>query len=277
MIENYVAIRRAEPLHSPAVPVHAAVDKAKDNALQLDAAANSGVQVDAAAPLADFTISVEQVREHFRSKGLPKSKDTIQRWCRAGDLDCRKQGVFGRYFVTETSLLKLERKLLPDMIAEQSGHSAPAAKAAQPDAAANAAPENTMQVHTPADEPARSGMPVNAAEDAAACSDTQLQEDATTPLPVSTELASLRAENTGLKEQLAEAKDNAKFLREEIVSARGQRGDVVKIAEQMLGTLETMAVGGRLKRTSEQGSGEETAASSGAPEAVRYREVDAEK
>jgi hypothetical protein len=38
------------------------------------------------------------------------------------------------------------------------------------------------------------------------------------------------------------------FLQEEIVSARGQRGDVVKIAEQMLGTLETMAIGGRLEK-----------------------------
>jgi hypothetical protein len=57
-----------------------------------------------------------------------------------------------------------------------------------------------------------------------------------------------------LKEPLPEAKDNATFLREEIISARGQRGDVVKIAEQMHGTLETIAIGGRLDRPSRQGS-----------------------
>jgi hypothetical protein len=68
------------------------------------------------------------------------------------------------------------------------------------------------------------------------------------------ELAKLRAENSGLRDQLAEAKENAQFLREEIISSRGQRGDVVKIAEQMLGTLETIAVGGRLDRPHRQGS-----------------------
>ena len=62
------------------------------------------------------------------------------------------------------------------------------------------------------------------------------------------ELAALCAEYAGLKEQLVQTKENEQFLREQIVSARGQRGDLVKIAEQMLGTLETMAVGGRLER-----------------------------
>jgi hypothetical protein len=276
MSDDLFAPRRQEPLHSPAVQAHAAENTADLNVLQPDAAADSRVQDDAAAKLEDYTISVEQVREHFRSKGLTKSKDTIQRWCRAGDLDCRKQGVFGRYFVTETSLLKLERKLLPDMIAEQSGQVANTTTPLQPDAAANAAPEKNVQLHEPEDEPARSGMPVNEAEDTAARSDVQVQ-DVSDALPAATELATLRAENAGLKEQLAEAKDNAKFLREEIVSARGQRGDVVKIAEQMLGTLETMAVGGRLKRGGERGETEREAPSSGGPEAVRYREVDAEK
>lgn len=64
----------------------------------------------------------------------------------------------------------------------------------------------------------------------------------------------MRAEIAGLKAQLATEKEASKFFREEIVSSRGQRGDVVKIAEQMLGTLETIAIGGRLERPKKQGS-----------------------
>ncbi|MEL7048469.1 MAG: hypothetical protein AAFO75_05825, partial [Pseudomonadota bacterium] len=59
------------------------------------------------APTAeDYTISVEQVREHFKSKGLSKSKDTVQRWGRSGELDCQKRGVLSRYFTTEVSVVR---------------------------------------------------------------------------------------------------------------------------------------------------------------------------
>ena len=61
-------------------------------------------------------------------------------------------------------------------------------------------------------------------------------------------LAELRAKASGLEMQLEQAQGTIKFLQDEIISARGQRGDVVKIAEQMLGTLETIAVGGRLEK-----------------------------
>ena len=78
------------------------------------------------------------------------------------------------------------------------------------------------------------------------------------------EVAELRARVSGLESQLAQSEQMSKFLQEEIVSARGQRGDVVKIAEQMLGTLETMAVGGRLERASRTQT-------SSPSEAVRYQ------
>lgn len=222
----------------------AAVDTPENNALQQVAAADNKMQGHAAPEAHSYTISVEQVREHLRGKGLTKSKDTIQRWCRAGDLDCQKLGLLGRYFTTETSLLALESKLLPDMMAEDVGASAVKSVAADDKAA-----RIDMPVHAAVDEPASNKMQVDEVDHAGARSDLPVNEVVTSP-NASEELATLRAENSGLKEQLAEAKENAKFLREEIVSARGQRGDVVKIAEQMLGTLETMAVGGRLDRSS---------------------------
>lgn len=248
MTPNFTSPRRLEPLHYPAAQAHAAENIPQYNALQQDAAAPDDVQAHAATKPADYTISVEHVREHFRGKGLTKSKDTVQRWCRTGDLDCQKLGLLGRYFTTESSLFALERKLLPDMIAENAG-----AAVVPLDAAADAAAHTDMPLHAPVDEPASNNMQMNEGDHVAARSEVPVQAVAP-PLHTGEELASLRAENAGLKEQLSEAKDNAKFLREEIVSSRGQRGDVVKIAEQMLGTLETIAVGGRLERPRRQGS-----------------------
>lgn len=163
--------RRIEPPHTLATHRHAGETNPENNALQLDAGASDDIQQHAATKPEDYTISVDQVREHFSSKGVKKSKDTIQRWCRAGDLDCQKRGVLGRYFTTEASLLKLEEKILPDMIAESSG-----AAILQPDAAASGRIRDNVKVHAAVDEAPRSGMQVNEAGNAGACSNTQLHQ-----------------------------------------------------------------------------------------------------
>ncbi|MEO9894785.1 MAG: helix-turn-helix domain-containing protein [Paracoccaceae bacterium] len=200
---------------------------------------------------ADYTISVDQVREHFRQRGLRKSKDTIQRWCRNGELDCRKQGIFNRYFTSETSLLMLEQKLLPDLIAEQTG---PPEKAIQLDAGADVDNHRSVYPDAPADASACSGTQVDTSANTGERSGTKehanLDAGASTSVSERTDaqVAELRAKANGLEAQLEQAQSTIKFLQEEIVSSRGQRGDVVKIAEQMLGTLETIAVGGRLQK-----------------------------
>jgi hypothetical protein len=268
MTPDYLSQRRPNPLHQPASQPHAAETTPENNTLQQDAAATADVQQHEVAPDADYTISVDQVREHLRGKGLVKSKDTIQRWCRAGDLDCKKLGLLGRYFTTESSLSKLERKLLPDMIAEQTGASNPSSMTVPPDAPAGAKNGSVVQQHAAVDEPASSDLPKSAADHAPAPGAVQVHTTSLQP-DAGEELAKLRAENTGLREQLDEAKENAKFLREEIISARGQRGDVVKIAEQMLGTLETIAVGGRLEKPSARQTAPEAS-----PEPVHFEAVD---
>lgn len=247
MTKDFTSPRRLEPLIQPASQEHAAETTPQNNTLQQETAPPDNMQAHAASKQDDYTISVEQVREHFRGKGLTKSKDTVQRWCRTGDLDCRKLGLLSRYFTTETSLLMLERKLLPDMIAENASHVSSGAANIQLETSADEATRTDAPQHAPVDEPAHSLMQVDEVEDSVARSDVLVKETAG-PLHAAAELASLRAENAGLKDQLSEAKENVTFLREEIVSSRGQRGDVVKIAEQMLGTLETIAVGGRLER-----------------------------
>ena len=249
MNDHLIGTQRRTQMHAPGVPEEAAEKTLKMSHMQEAAAAEPVMQGHASSPIEYYTISVQQVRDHLRSKGLIKSKDTIQRWCRAGDLDCQKLGVLGRYFTTETSLLALEQKLLPDMIAEGAG--AHSGMQLQPSEA-----DDHTQQHAGVERENNTDMPVHAGESTAALRDVQrpvqLDAAASSSVPQNAEVAELRAEVAGLTKQLEQAQEMNQFLREEIVSSRGQRGDVVKIAEQMLGTLETIAIGGRLERPKQQ-------------------------
>lgn len=239
MNDHHIGSRRREPLHA------AVEDTVKNNEIQLYAAEGSDVQQHALPSPEDFTISVEQVREHFRAKGLSKSKDTVQRWCRTGELTCRKRGVLNRYFTTEASLLELERKLLPDMIAEGAGNK-PAETLVQPDAAATSEVHSSTPRREGEDAPARKETQehttVGVKARAAAPATDALEETA------ARDVARLQAENEGLREQLKNRDGQIEFLQEEIRSSREQRGAVVQISNRMLETLETIAIGGRLER-----------------------------
>jgi len=248
MIDDYVGARRSLPLHAPVQQHEAVQDTAQKKALQEDEAVNLVAQDAALSAPEDYTISVQQVREHLRSKGVSKSKDTIQRWCREGDLDCQKLGVLGRYFTTEASLLRLEEKLLPDMFADDAGANAAARSGVLVQAETKDQP---VQEHAANDAVDHEDVRLHAAEDTAASGGTKVRAASSGSLPAA-ELAELRAEVVGLTSQLEQAQEMNQFLRDEVVSARGQRGDVVKIAEQMLGTLETIAIGGRLERPKPQ-------------------------
>ena len=91
MTDHYIAPRRTVQLHAPVSQPDAAEETLQNNDLQQDAGVFSGTQKQPLPSPEDYTISVEQVREHFRSKGLSKSKDTVQRWCRTGELTCQKR------------------------------------------------------------------------------------------------------------------------------------------------------------------------------------------
>ena len=260
MNDHLIGGQRGTPLHAAASVANEPENTFENSDMQQDAAVENDMQQHAASRLEDYTISVQEVREYLKAKGLPKSKDTIQRWCREGDLDCQKIGVLKRYFTTEASLLKLEQSILPDMMAQNAG--------------ANAVARSGMQVHEASED---GGVQVHADEDAADNDDALLKEpeDAgehsfmqqhvqvhEAAFSGTAEVAELRAQVEGLSSQLEQAREMNDFLRDEIVSARGQRGDVVKIAEQMLGTLESIAVGGRLDKPQ-----------TSAPEPVRYQQA----
>ncbi len=65
----------------------------------------------------DYTLSVDDIRARLFSIGIEKSKDTIQRYCREGDLECEKFGMLRRYFATPESVDRLLAKLEADAAA----------------------------------------------------------------------------------------------------------------------------------------------------------------
>jgi hypothetical protein len=68
----------------------------------------------------EYTLSVDEIRLKLHSIGISKSKDTIQRYCREGELECFKLGMFKRYYATEQSVEKLIDKLVTDEAASSS-------------------------------------------------------------------------------------------------------------------------------------------------------------
>ena len=231
------------PLHEAVQHDAAASNTSQNNDLQEGAAAYSGMQVHEPDRAEDFTISVEQVREHFRSKGLHKSKDTIQRWCRSGDLTCQKRGVLNRYFTTETSLKNLEAKLLPDMVAEGAGEEKQfPLDEVQPHTAVDEAVSNSMQVHAGRNAAARSGMQQELQVHAGASDPEATQETSATPVK------SPSHEEIRLREQLKSKDSEIEFLREEIRATRAERGNVGAISNRMMEAMETMVVGGKVDR-----------------------------
>ncbi len=61
-----------------------------------------------------YPLSVDDIRAQLFALGISKSKDSIQRYCREGRLDCVKLGLFRRYYVTEASVDALVDLLVND-------------------------------------------------------------------------------------------------------------------------------------------------------------------
>ena len=269
------------PPHRPApsfTPPHApAKDMAQNGALQRPAATNAGayrpVQVQApsyaAAPIqpppqpaaerptplpeptvedtSAYTVSVDDVRERLREINISKSKDTIQRYCREGDLDCRKLGLLNRYYTTTKSLEQLIETMHPVAAADGS---------VQVHAGADEGADSFMQVHEDAPRPESKKTPDlhTAAEkivqpDVAADAGALSGNDTRMPVHAAADdqqSAVLQAKLDAANERIKDLKEQNEFLQEEVREGRGTRRDVTTIAEQMLGTLQTMALGGRL-------------------------------
>lgn len=90
----------------------------------------------------EYTVPVDEIRSRLHVAGIEKSKDTVQRYCREGQLDCQKQGILKRYFATEKSVLDLMEKLEVN---------APASDSMQVHEAAYSSKEEIVQPHAGAE------------------------------------------------------------------------------------------------------------------------------
>ena len=111
-------------LQEDAVALDVAQQSAPEAPSQSDAGASNTQQREerlneTAPPLphsepSDYTIPVEEILIRLREVNIEKSKDTVQRYCREGALDCQKLGLFKRFFATQKSVDALIIKMQPD-------------------------------------------------------------------------------------------------------------------------------------------------------------------
>lgn len=107
----------------------------------------------------EYTVPVDEIRARLHVKGIEKSKDTIQRYCREGQVDAVKQGMFKRYFATEKSVLNLVEKLSNDpTVTSYTQFDAPARKSSEGDLQLHTAVDEDLEIkNIEPDAPARSG------------------------------------------------------------------------------------------------------------------------
>jgi hypothetical protein len=206
------------------------------SAATLFSSANSDAGDATVAALADdleYTLTVSQAVERMTAAGRKApSERSIQRYCIEGRLAAQKiRTVFGsEWLINELSLTKL--------IESEPIVTGDAGVATSSDIAASATPNATLSNSDRADTPA-SG-------DAGVADQTEMatpKGEKRTVAEVLIENARLLAQVEGRDAIIAELKEDRIFLREEVREGRRTRDDVKNIAERMLDTLKTMAIG----------------------------------
>lgn len=231
--------------------------------------------------LNDVWLTVDEAVARCEGRGLSRTAKTIRKWAERsfnvpeGEVvSDREDTLWGRY------RWKIEQKSLDRKIAEElSREAALTNKPVQTGAniTDDLQSEITKKISTNPSELVQTGA-VNATQDDLGEQPSNASEPATSVrtrahvLPVSDinsdELARLRAENEGLRNQQERDQDEIKFLREEVTFNRTLKTDFAQNSKQLLETLETLAIGGRLERPTRHSA-----------QPVRYRpgEVDSDR
>ncbi len=181
----------------------------------------------------EYTLTVGQALERFlaASRKAP-SERTIQRYCIEDRLAAKKiRTVFGsEWLINETSLARL--------IESEPIVSGDANVANRSDTATPASPTPPKRTYSEADTDV-----IGVAGDA-------MRPTMATPVGERRTLAEVLIENARLLAQvegrdaiIVELKEDRSFLREEVREGRRTRDDVKEIAERMLDTLRSMAIG----------------------------------
>jgi hypothetical protein len=178
----------------------------------------------------EYTLTVGQVLERIAAahRKTPSGR-SVQRYCIEGRLAAKKiRTVYGsEWLINETSLARLI-EAEPIITGD----------AANPDMAASATPTPSS---SPSHNPDTSDAGV--ASVASHASMTLPEGERRTIAEVLIENARLLAQVDGRDAIIDELKEDRSFLREEVREARKTRDDVKNIAERMLDTLKTMAIG----------------------------------
>ena len=169
----------------------------------------------------DYTNSVDDIRIKLNEIGISKSKDTIQRYCREGSLDCQKLGMFKRYFATEKSVEKLIEKTKTD---------ASATNCVKAYSGAKIKLENDLPLHAAA---ADNNFPKNNDLHAGVSGSSQMHEDVRTNT-----IADTPETNSGgdkihemLQRQVDDKDKTIEFLQGELVARRGAVSALEKIID----------------------------------------------
>jgi hypothetical protein len=204
--------------------------------LQLDIPDTGDAGVAALTALADnleYTLTVGQVLDRIAAahRKTPSGR-SVQRYCIEGRLAAKKiRTVYGsEWLINETSLARL--------IEAEPIVTGDASDAVNPDMAASATPAPSSSPSLQLDIPDTGDAGV-----ASHGSMTLPEGEKRTIAEVLIENARLFAQVEGRDAIIDELKEDRSFLREEVREARKTRDDVKNIAERMLDTLKTMAIG----------------------------------
>ena len=193
----------------------------------------SAVNVTALADDLEYTLTVGQALEWFaKARRKVPSERSVQRYCIDGQLAAQKiRTTYGsEWLINETSLSKI--------IDAQPEISSAASVATSAYMAAPASPSINISQAIAPDTTAIGG-----ASDAVATPITTPEGERRSITEVLIENARLVAQVEGKDAIIEELKEDKNFLREEVREARKTRDDVKNIAERMLDTLKTMAIG----------------------------------
>jgi hypothetical protein len=216
----------ATPATQPATPTNIIPGDTTDTGV---ASVASVAELTALADSLEYTITVGQAVERFvAAKRKPPSTRSIQRYCVEGQLAAQKiRTIFGaEWLINERALARL---IESEPIVTGDASVAVAVETASP-----AAPTNVIAPNHTSDEPL-----VGVASVAMA---TPIGERRTIA-EVLIENARLLAQVEGRDAIITELKEDRSFLREEVREGRRTRDDVKNIAERMLDTLRSMAIG----------------------------------
>jgi len=195
-----------------------------------DTVVSGDASVAALAAELEYTLTVGQAVEHFAAaRRKPPSGRSIQRYCIEGRLAAQKiRTVYGsEWLINESSLMRLiEGEPIVFGVAGD-------AKATPPPPSIDAG----TSVHI-SDTPV-----IGDAGVATHLAMTTPKGETRTLSEVLIENARFLAEVEGRDAIIIELKEDRSFLREEVREARRTRDDVKNIAERMLDTLKTIAIG----------------------------------